>query len=1184
MSISTIKSKLISFYSGQENITSSTYRTSAVSNINSNAKKYYASSTTYPIQANGSWADIDYTSYNTNIHEHANRILYLARGYKVQGQSLYGNSALKTQIENAIIYLNDSSLVLNQVNYPYTSADAALISNVTYNIGISFCRSLAEALILVSNDISSTALNIGISQLGSHKISFTGSASNYVTDSAVVSLVYILLTNNTTEMANFKNNLELQLVLKNNTYISAGTGVHADYSYLDHGSTFYTNAYGGKSFIYPVIIAVYSLIGSEYAVQQSTLTFILDFLTFGVAPTVKKGVFDYSTKGRGITDGLNTYIEYYIGILCIGVNISNSIGYQNNDLLISYYRSVIDANVYTFNKIESAQFAKSSYDLPHTPQELKLSRAYFDADYYLHRNNNYFLSIKSLSKRTLTSDIVSGNNKLSALSTHGLMWLTIDGSEYNNKIEILDWERLPGVTVPKKPNIAVAKGTSSTYNPYSMSTGFGVNNTKSFVGGVSNGNEGMAVMDFEWPEVYSNVLTFRKSWTFFNDYTVFITSNIDDSSGYDIETVIDQRPCLSANLVHVNGIQESNSAVVNTVKNNVSWITSNNVGYYFPYQENLNIKKENRSGSLSLISTGSSTTVVSSDVFTIWKNHGKNINSNSISYVVVPNKTNLDMQNWINSKNLSILYNDNFHRVEDILDKKIGIIFWQKNISISSVNFPNISSDTQCILFAKKINDNSFEFSFSDPNHTSGNAILTIDGLFTLNSVNSNVTVSQNAGKTYITIVKNSPYYGSTNTFQITGTFGNSENVAAPSNLVASRNGSSVTLTWTDNSNNENGFIIEKNNSIIYTSAANATQYIDTVPIDQNGIYVYRVKAIGSSLESNYSNTATIEVFVESGSNTGFYDNIVVKYDFLEGSGTTINDTSGVSTESDVDIVMPQSMQWIPDGGLTFAGNTYAYQTNGSTDAKLYNMINQNVLTFEAYIKPVSTDNGASTSPDQIFAYSSTNAYRTFSVGQVHDTIGIALGPGNTAGTYFYTAAGTLESGVSKFITLVFDIPNDVIKLYINGVYHSQINSSSISSISFPTSFFIALGSERGGTSGTNHFYGDINYVAIHNAILTDEQILKNYEFITGVPSSDAIVFTGSASNITYNSATLNGIINPNGNLVSYYFDYGTTTSYGQKTEIKSLPISSENINVSESISNLTENTAYHFRLVVINN
>jgi hypothetical protein len=48
--------------------------------------------------------------------------------------------------------------------------------------------------------------------------------------------------------------------------------------------------------------------------------------------------------------------------------------------------------------------------------------------------------------------------------------------------------------------------------------------------------------------------------------------------------------------------------------------------------------------------------------------------------------------------------------------------------------------------------------------------------------------------------------------------------------------------------------------------------------------------------------------------------------------------------------------------------------------------------------------------------------------------------------------------------------------------------------------------------------------------------------------SAAPIAVTGSATNVTTTSATLNGTVDPNGRATTWYFEYGTSTSYGSKT------------------------------------
>jgi phosphodiesterase/alkaline phosphatase D-like protein len=73
---------------------------------------------------------------------------------------------------------------------------------------------------------------------------------------------------------------------------------------------------------------------------------------------------------------------------------------------------------------------------------------------------------------------------------------------------------------------------------------------------------------------------------------------------------------------------------------------------------------------------------------------------------------------------------------------------------------------------------------------------------------------------------------------------------------------------------------------------------------------------------------------------------------------------------------------------------------------------------------------------------------------------------------------------------------------------------------------------------------------------------------------------TGAASGIGATSATLNGSVDPNGRATAYYFEYGSSTSYGTKTATKSAGSATNAQSVATGISGLQAGHAYHFRLV----
>ena len=82
---------------------------------------------------------------------------------------------------------------------------------------------------------------------------------------------------------------------------------------------------------------------------------------------------------------------------------------------------------------------------------------------------------------------------------------------------------------------------------------------------------------------------------------------------------------------------------------------------------------------------------------------------------------------------------------------------------------------------------------------------------------------------------------------------------------------------------------------------------------------------------------------------------------------------------------------------------------------------------------------------------------------------------------------------------------------------------------------------------------------------------------------NDPTVNTLAATVVTGISATINGTVNPNGLETSYYFEWGTTTGYGNTSTTTAAGAGTETIAVSENLTGLTGGTTYHFRLVASN-
>jgi uncharacterized protein (TIGR02145 family) len=87
---------------------------------------------------------------------------------------------------------------------------------------------------------------------------------------------------------------------------------------------------------------------------------------------------------------------------------------------------------------------------------------------------------------------------------------------------------------------------------------------------------------------------------------------------------------------------------------------------------------------------------------------------------------------------------------------------------------------------------------------------------------------------------------------------------------------------------------------------------------------------------------------------------------------------------------------------------------------------------------------------------------------------------------------------------------------------------------------------------------------------------LETFTTLGGEPSASAL----DATNIEPHSVTLNGTVTPNLLLTTVEFEYGTTTSYGNKVSSAQSPVTGDtSVAVTAEITDLNPGITYHFRI-----
>jgi len=539
------------------------------------------------LQSDGRWPDIDYKDHNTALWKAAYHL------------SNVTTLARALQSPESGLHGDESlrSAVLRSLDY-WLSRDFQS-SNWWWNkIGVP--RNLLPTVLLIEHDLSAEQRSRASKILRRAGIGMTGQNLVWV---AEITAGLGILENDPKLVATAYQRIA------NEIKISTREGIQPDFSFHQHGPCLYNHGYGA-AFARDCSRIATQVTGTRFAFPSETIALLSSLILDGSQWMTRGSVTDFGGEGREITrKGQNAH---YLSTAA------------QNMLLLPTGREM------EFRDLEARAAGQ-----PAPP--LVGNRHFWRSDFMTHHRPGFYTSARMFSSRVANTD---GAYNSEGLKSHhiadGCNLLLRSGLEYQDIFPVWDWQKIPGTTVEQRAELSGS--------PMRMGK-------TSFVGGVSDGEHGLAACDWE-----RDGLSARKSWFFFDDAYACLGAGITCDSDGPVVTTLNQ--CNRVGDVWV--AQDRRVRKLGSETNRLDapgWIWHDEVGYVLLEPGSIHLHNGPQQGSWREINHRYSKEPVVRDVFSAWIDHGTRPQNVTYAYLVVPGLTTDALAQYVAHAPVTILSN-----------------------------------------------------------------------------------------------------------------------------------------------------------------------------------------------------------------------------------------------------------------------------------------------------------------------------------------------------------------------------------------------------------------------------------------------------------------------------------------------------------------------------------------------
>ena len=516
-------------------------------------------------------------------------------------------------------------------------------------------------------------------------------------------------------------------------YVESGEGFYKDGSFKQHGNFAYNGAYGVEKLRAVTTLATV-LNNTPWECTDADSNIVYEWILNAYRPLYADGgIFDM-VQGRSIS-------RYNRSDITTGRYAMDAIVRLAANAPVQY-KKALDTFVKTQAALGVAYDPTSYYGGMKSLSSLVLVKNYLNNDSIPLDTENYTKIYGSMDKAVTHGDdfslgfsmFSSRNGGVESINNENLKgWYTSDGALtlYNGDQgqfgegfwATIDHTRLAGIT--------------TNHETKSMSSNNNKTNDRDWVGGSALNVENYASIGMDFKSTISD-LEAKKSWFVFGDQIVALGAGIKTTAGDTTETVVENRKIDNNNKLLVNGNEVVASDSADQQAANWAWLSENTkgsaIGYYFPEETTVSLKRETRTGKWSEVNTNTNAgdaDEVTKQYISIAMDHGTNPADASYGYVLLPGKTQEEMTAYAKDNGIEILSNtDKLQAAADTVTGVSGYNFFTAGESNVPENYgiQKLTSDAPASVTMYNNGHKMIQFAISDPTQKSSTITLHLEG------------------------------------------------------------------------------------------------------------------------------------------------------------------------------------------------------------------------------------------------------------------------------------------------------------------------------------------------------------------------------------------------------------------------------------------------------------------------